>query len=271
MSNKIKVIAIDMDGTLLRDDKSLSDVNVKAIEKAIMKGYRIVFCTGRPYAGVAPFLKCFRQTETEYLVIQNGGQIASINPDETIYHITMDKSETIHILDALLPLDSGLVLVNESGYFSVEQEPNRFMQMDADIVHEKISRLDISAITDETKTENVMIVNEPEIIDAASEKIPQEIIDRYHVVRSQPYLIEIQPKDVNKASGLRALAAHLDIPIEEFAAIGDGLNDLEMIKEVGYGIAMANGNEVIRRESKWVTASNEEDGVQKAIEHIFTI
>ena len=112
----------------------------------------------------------------------------------------------------------------------------------------------------------VMMIDEPAILDQAIARIPQEVKEKYTVLKSAPYFLEILDKRVNKGTGVKSLADVLDIKPEEIMAIGDQENDIAMIEYAGVGVAMDNAIPSVKEVANFVTKSNLEDGVAFAIE-----
>ncbi len=112
----------------------------------------------------------------------------------------------------------------------------------------------------------VMMIDEPAILDQAIARIPQEVKEKYTVLKSAPYFLEILDKRVNKGTGVKSLADVLGIKPEEIMAIGDQENDIAMIEYAGVGVAMDNAIPSVKEVANFVTKSNLEDGVAFAIE-----
>ena len=110
-----------------------------------------------------------------------------------------------------------------------------------------------------------MLIDEPKILDKAIEKLPKEIYEKYMVVKSTPYFLEIINKDSSKGVGLAALAKHLNVKKEEIIAVGDAGNDIAMIEYAGLGVAMANAQEDVKKIANEITKSNQEDGVYEVV------
>ncbi len=110
------------------------------------------------------------------------------------------------------------------------------------------------------------MIDEPEILKAAIEKIPQHLFEEYTLVTSSPYYLEILNKDASKGSAVKELADHLGIKQEEVMAIGDAENDLSMLKFAGVSVAMGNATPEVKAVAKYEVASNAEDGVKEALE-----
>ena len=112
----------------------------------------------------------------------------------------------------------------------------------------------------------VMMIDEPAILDQAIARIPAEVKEKYTVLKSSPYFLEILDKRVNKGTGVKSLAEVLGIKQEEIMAIGDQENDIAMIEYAGVGVAMDNAIPAVKEAANFVTKSNLEDGVAWAIE-----
>ena len=112
----------------------------------------------------------------------------------------------------------------------------------------------------------VMMIDEPAILDKAIARIPPEVKEKYTVLKSSPYFLEILDKRVNKGTGVKSLADVLGIKAEEVMAIGDQENDIAMIEYAGVGVAMDNAIPAVKEVANFVTKSNLEDGVAWAIE-----
>jgi Cof subfamily protein (haloacid dehalogenase superfamily) len=112
----------------------------------------------------------------------------------------------------------------------------------------------------------VMMIDEPEILDKAIARIPADVKEKYTVLKSAPYFLEMLDKRVNKGTGVKSLADVLGIKPEEIMTIGDQENDIAMIEYAGVGVAMDNAIPSVKEVANFVTKSNLEDGVAYAIE-----
>ena len=111
-----------------------------------------------------------------------------------------------------------------------------------------------------------MMIDEPAILDKAIARIPAEVKEKYTVLKSAPYFLEILDKRVTKGTGVKSLADALGIQPEEVMAIGDQENDIAMIEYAGVGVAMDNAIPAVKEAANFITKSNLEDGVAYAIE-----
>lgn len=261
-----KLVAIDMDGTLLREDKSISDRTKKAIQDAKDKGTTVVLATGRPIEGVNRTLEELNMfTDDDYVLSYNGSLVQKTKNKEVISKVAL-KGEDYHYLKKL----SDELGVNIHAFCEkkglVTPKSSKYTEVEANINNIEINVLDI----DETKNDDViikiMMIDEPEILGPAIEKLPKEVYEKYTVVRSTPYFLEFLNKNANKGVGVELLAKHLGVKQEEIITLGDADNDLHMIEYAGLGIAMGNAFDSVKKIANYITDTNENDGVAKAIE-----
>ena len=119
----------------------------------------------------------------------------------------------------------------------------------------------VEDVSEDTTIVKVMFVDKPEIIEEVMGNIPEEVSDKYTVVRSAPYYLEFLHKSVNKGAGVAALAEKLNIKQEEVICVGDAGNDIHMIKYAGLGVAMGNAFPEVKRVADFITKTNDQDGV----------
>ena len=261
-----KLVAIDMDGTLLKEDKTISERTKKAIQSAREKGVTVVLATGRPIEGVSRYLEELNMyTEHDYVLSYNGALIQKTKSKEAVAKVAL-KGEDLHYLRKLsdelgvnihaFSEERGLITPKNSKYTEVEAEINNI----------EIHEMNIDNIPDDEVMIKIMMIDEPEILGEAMEKLPKEVYEKYTVVRSAPFFLEFLNKSVNKGVGVELLAKHLGVKQEEVITFGDAGNDLHMIEYAGLGVAMGNAFDEVKEAANYITDTNENDGVAKAIE-----
>lgn len=275
MTKNIELIAIDLDGTLLRDDKSLMDENVQAIHEAIEQGVRVVICTGRTLPSIEYILEKLPDGHgDEYLILQNGAVIHQLPSLDIIHETILTQADRQLIYDTFMSLRRPQVqLVGfdaDSLYLIDDKVANETVDNDAKILSTPISYTQFDEVLALDTLYKFLAFGEVEHIDHLLDNLPASIYDQVHVVRSLPVAIEFIPKAANKANGLTALLKELEINPENVMAIGDELNDLEMIDMVGLGVVMDNGHPEVKAVADYVTLINEEAGVAHAIRHFVT-
>ena len=261
-----KLIALDMDGTLLNEEKKITERTKKAIQAARDKGVTVVIATGRPIDGVTRYLEELDMfTDKDYVLSYNGGLVLNTRSREVIckigllgedvhylYKISKELGVNIHAFSE----KDGLVTPKNSKYTEVEAEINNI----------KINEIDFNTIENDESFIKVMMIDEPEILQKAIDNMPKEVYEKYTVARSTPFFLEFLNKEVNKGTGVELLAKHLGVNQDEIITIGDAGNDLDMIEYAGMGIAMGNASDEVKAAANYITDTNKNDGVAKAIE-----
>ncbi|EHI98839.1 Cof-like hydrolase [Clostridium sp. DL-VIII] len=261
-----KLIALDMDGTLLTTDKRVSEKNKAAIKEAEAKGVKIVLASGRPLIGITKYLnELDLLKDDDYVLSFNGGLVQNTKTQKVvsklplkgrdlknIYRISKELNINIHAFSA----KDGLITPKISQYTEHE----------ADINGIEINIRDFNEIDDEEDIIKVMMIDPQEILDPAIKKLPAELYEKYSVFKSAPFFLEFTNKEVDKGLGLKKLGEYLGIKKEEIIACGDAGNDLSMVKYAGLGVAMENATKEVKEAANFITTSNDEDGIANVIE-----
>lgn len=131
----------------------------------------------------------------------------------------------------------------------------------------KVREVDFLTETkDDDEIFKIVLEEEKDVLDKITSQIPKELFEEYNIIRSVDFMLEFMKKGCNKAIGIEKLADHLGISREEIVAIGDAINDKEMIEYAGLGVAMGNAEDEIKMLANFITKSNEEDGVAYVID-----
>ena len=266
----IKLIAIDMDGTLLNEKKHIDKAQKEAIHEAIEAGIKIVLCTGRPLYGILPFYEELGLSELDsegYVILNNGCSIHKTKNWELIDQVNFTSDDIDYLYKFSEGYDINFTLVNDYYYFNIDdRKPTDELITDAGFVFSDITNISLKeAKNGKHKIIKIMFLGNPNIMANFQKENESILKDKYSSVLSQPYIYEILPKGNNKGTGLKKLAKKLGIKQEEIMAIGDGNNDIEMFEYANYSVAMENGTELAKKAAKYQTDSNENDGVAKAI------
>lgn len=262
----IKLIALDLDFTLLSSDKTISEKNRQALATARAKGVHIVLTTGRPLPAIQHLLEdldllgegSYSITFNGGLVQENTGRIISqtyLNQEDvtTLHRVTRElglpldlvSSQDVYVCES--PVASLYSTCNPMLHFIPTQEP------------------DVSGAISYNKGLSVCA---EELIAQKLPLIPEELYDQFEIFKSRDIILEWCPKGVHKARGLEALIAHLGLAREEVMACGDEENDLTMIEWAGLGVAVANASSLIKERADVVLpVTNDQDAIAYAIEH----
>ncbi|PLR47334.1 hypothetical protein CYR34_14360 [Chimaeribacter arupi] len=258
-----KLVVLDLDGTLLTTDKKITDRTKKVIWHLAAQGVIIALASGRTMSGIRGVIdELSLKSESLYVIACNGAQVWSESTQHFIANqcLSVDDVRFIRQWGRLIGM---ACYTQHAGELVVED--NRDIPLNA----RRYSRLGIHVTTDtlllNMPAPKVMFIEDQFSIDLLAQQVPADIIKRYQCVRSEPHYYEVMAMGVNKGEACRILAAYLGIASVNILALGNELNDCEMLRYAGKGIAMGNASEVVQRCADDITASNDEEGVAKAI------
>ena len=266
----IKLIAIDMDGTLLNSKKELLEETKQYFKNFHNKNTEtlLVLCTGRPESGIRPYLKDLGYLEeNHYIISQNGANIYESQTGKRVMDAFVDSAAIQKWIELGKRHGISVMGAGVDYYYSFDEDPTEWMEFDVKLVSGKLKRIPTKESLN-TDFYKILLMGDEEQLSEFETFIPQEWRDEFYVVRSQKYLVEVLTKGVNKAFGLEKLAQKLNIEPSEIAAIGDAANDIEMLEYAGLAIAMGNASEEVKSISDIVTDTNENNGVIKAIDQL---
>ncbi|GCD10221.1 Cof-type HAD-IIB family hydrolase [Clostridium tagluense] len=261
-----KLLAIDMDGTLLNSNKVISKGNKAAIKKAIEKGVKVVITSGRGLNGLDKFLdEVHLRGENEYIIANNGGTIYRTSDFECINYKGLKGRDLVKA--HALSVEFGLNMIAYTHEGSIASEENEFTRFETEYVGNPVKILDFNGdVNDEDEITKILFSQTQELLEKKMLELPKEFYSEYNVVKTMPIVLEVMDKDCNKGYGVKVLGDMLGIKKEEIICIGDEANDIEMITYAGLGIAMGNAIEELKDVAEYVTLDNDNDGVAKAIE-----
>ncbi len=232
-----KLIALDMDDTLLCTDKTISKANLEAIQRAKSKGVKVVLATGRPIKGIKKYLKELNLLEEgDYAITYNGAIVETTQSENIISEILL----SIDDIDKLYALSKDLG-VNIHAYTNndcITPKVSKYTLFEAKINSIPIKEIDFNKLPRDTPIIKIMFIDEEEILDKAITKIPKQLYDKYTIVKSAPYFLEFINKKANKGISVRILAKKLGIDMNDVICVGDQENDIHMVDYAGLGIAM---------------------------------
>ena len=263
----IKLLALDMDGTLLDQDKKISPENKEAIHQAVQKGVKLVLCTGRPIMGVQPYFDelDLPSTDDEYVIINNGCTTLKTSDWSLVDWRQLTNDDIRFLYDTVRDSTVQLTIFDEDRYIVVGEPASDLVIYDAGLVFSKPVELTLEETLAGEHNFQAMFLDQPENLDAFENEQDAELSQRFSTVRSQPYIYEAMPLGTTKASALKSLAEKLGFTAENVMAIGDAANDLEMLQYAGLGVAMGNASDDIKAQANAVTQDNQHSGVATAI------
>jgi len=264
---KYKMIVSDMDDTLLRDDFTISSATKEAIIKAQEQGIKFVLCTGRPtYATKKYAEELFLHKFGSYIISYNGAVITDMKTRKEIYKKVIPNKDLMKLsrMSNHINLDMHTYINDEI----VTENDNKFTRIDKEITGMPIRV--IESFDKEIKDDvvKVLMLQDPLFLKTIEKDLQNIYKDKFSITISKPYFLDFMPLGVNKGNSLGKLASLLKIEPEEIIAIGDSYNDKEMLSFVGMPVCVENAHEEIKKKAKFVTSSNNDDGVRKVIEEL---
>lgn len=271
MRHRIKMIGLDLDGTLLNEKKQITPRTEDVLKRAIAQGVVVLTATGRPWMGVPEELQQF--PGMRYALTSNGARILDIQEGRVLEEHLLSVRSAKKALEICGKYDTlQEIYFDGQGYAPREKmahvekyhkNPNMWEYM-------RRTRIPVEDIFEMVDRENrgldkvQALFADMEEREKAWDELSKE--DDLELVGSLKYNIEVNARGVNKGTGLVNLGRLLGIRREEIMAFGDGDNDTVMLQEVGFGVAMGNAEEQVKRAADYITLTNDEEGVAEAIE-----
>lgn len=261
-----KVLVLDIDGTLTNSKKEITEATKQAIWDIMDRGHQVILASGRPTPGM-------RRYEEELELRKRGGYLLSFNGARIINCIT---GEVVH--QRLFPLsiipglyryakEQGAGLITYFGDTVISAfEPDEYVELEA-----RINGLPIRVVPDFVRFVdydiNKCLLTAPAEQAAIMEKeLQKRYGDMVSVYRSEPFFIEVMPKNVDKAASLDRMLPAIGMKQESTVCCGDGFNDISMIKYAKVGVAMGNAQPAVKEAADYITGTNDEDGLVEVIE-----
>jgi len=260
----VKLLALDLDGTLLNSRHQVSERNIDAINKAQEKGVNIVIATGRTNLGAEDIFHSLGLKE--YLIAYNGALIKNMAEDKIIKHIPLPLDQSLEILKFVEAEDLYVNLyMNSSVYANKKGEEyeyySRIMNIEPVVLEE-----DLHQFLNRPTTKMLIIEKDLKKVDYILKSLEEDFSDRLNITKSISDCIDVMSKGVSKGSALSDLSRKLNILPEEAAVVGDSNNDIEMMQFAGISGAVANAEIAVKESADYITSSNDQDGVAEFIE-----
>jgi hypothetical protein len=262
---KIAVLLADVDGTLVTEQKVLTERAVAAVRALRQRGIKFAITSGRPPKGMAMLIEPL--TLDTPIAGFNGGVL--VNPDMSVVEAkTLPPDVTRAIIKLILDhgMDAWLYTADD-WYIRDAKAPH----VERETWTVKFEAKVVEQFSDEALDHAVKIVgvSDDRPLVAKAEKDAQEAFgDRVSAARSQPYYLDVTHPDANKGTVVGTLSKYLNIPAEQFATIGDMPNDVLMFRKSGFSIAMGNASDEVKSQASATTASYNDEGFAKAIENL---
>ncbi len=260
-----KMIALDLDGTLLTAEKTILPETKKALIDIQKKGVKVVLSSGRPVPGmefIAEQLELHKYGG--YILSFNGGQIVDCKTNKVIAETSINVNDAHRVYDLSIIHNTNIITYIDNKvygeffdeYVEVETTINKMEFVEVDNLLDAITK----------PVPKFIMLQDGDYVEKIIPLVAEELEDKFTVTRSEPYFLEVMPKGIDKGSSLEKLAQMEGIKQEEVIACGDSYNDITMVEYAGLGVAMDNAKQEVKDASDYVTLSNEDNGIANVIE-----
>jgi len=262
---KYKLIASDMDGTLLNDDSIMTDRNKNAINKAVDAGVLFVTATGRPFRNTR--FVCDALNKDMPFIVLNGAEVFMGKSEKLLFERFLDYDLAMEVFE--LGQTRGAAQIVWTGpHLWTNRECDETLKYKCRTKSEEMSIVtDLSTIRDKvTGISKILWVDDPENVKVLSDEMNPYFGDKLTCASSLPHLLEFIGNNSGKGAALADVGKLYNIDKSEMIAVGDAYNDVCMIKYAGLGVAVDNAPDDIKAVSDYVTVSNNDDAIADIIE-----
>ena len=260
-----KIIALDLDGTLLTSKKTILPKTKEALIDAQKRGMKVVLSSGRPFPGMDFIASELELDKYEgYILAFNGGEIVDYKTKEKVFSKSIEPKDFQEIYDLSIIHDTNILTYKDGKVYAeffdewveVETRINKMEYVETDDL--------LSEITGPVP--KFIMLGHGEYLEKIEPLICEQLEGRFSVTRSEPFFLEIMPLGVDKGASLKRLADHLGLGAQNVVACGDSYNDMTMVSYAGLGVAMGNAKEPVKEIANYITATNEDDGIVEVLD-----
>ena len=263
----IKLITIDVDGTLVTPLKRLTKENIAAIEKAKKSGIHIALVSGRPFHSMVDLNKRLGlDKKGHFTICQNGSYVFDNFSQKPMFGTFQSPSDLIKVAKLLENYRLDISAMDGENFYSNKKRANIYTKIDAKIHKMPIKIVDYENLPKDMEFGRFMALGSKGEIKRFVENMPNEIKNNYYPVQTAPFLVEIMNKNTNKGYAISQMADKLGYKMEEVMAIGNEKNDIPMLEAAGFAVAMGNAVDELKKHADYITKSNLKSGVGHAIE-----
>jgi 5-amino-6-(5-phospho-D-ribitylamino)uracil phosphatase len=261
-AHRIKLVAIDLDGTLLNSSKRISDQTIEALQCLQASGVRVVIASARPPRSVRHIYQILRLDTLQ--VNYNGALIWDEPRRQAAFHQPMECGLVRRMIDRVRDMYEEVLITCE---IMDRWHTDRFDQTYTTETG-RLFKPDIIAPVDTICTQAItklLFLCDPLVISRIEPLLIEEFAEHVSVLRTDPQLIQIMDKRVSKARSLQRVSRHYGIADTEIMAIGDAPNDVGMLQIAGVAVAMDNAHPLVKKVAHWIAPSNDDHGVHAAL------
>lgn len=266
---KYKLLVLDVDGTLLNNEKQISKRTLSALLKVQHMGIRIVLASGRPTSGLIPLANALELGNFGgFILSYNGCQVIKADNGEVMFERRINP-EQIPYLEKKSRKNNFSIFTYHDDYILTDNASDPHIRREAELNNLKIvEEEEFSIAIDFAPCKCVLVSDDEEALRGLENHWKRRLDGVLDVFPSEPYFLEVVPCGVDKANTLALLMEQLGVTREEVIAFGDGVADVTMLQLASKSVAMGHAPDSVKVCADYVTASNEEDGVAQAVEKL---
>lgn len=261
-----EMLVLDLDGTLTNSKKEITKPVKAGIMDIQKRGKTVVLASGRPINGITPLADELELARYGgYMLSFNGARITRCADNTIVYNRTLP----LEIIPKVYEITCGYpgldILTYEGSSIISGIAVNEFTEKES-----AINKMNIVEVPDFTAyltfdVNKLLITGEPKIIKQVMEKLHKYFHSLLNIYQSEPYFLEIMPKNIDKAYSLQKLLNSIGMTADQMICCGDGFNDVSMIQFAGLGVAMENAQDIVKSTADYITRSNDDDGILHVI------
>lgn len=262
---KYKLIAVDIDDTLLNSKKEITPLTKQALINAQKQGVKLVVASGRLPYGVRPYaeeLGVFKYGG--FFMGFNGGAIFN-SGGECIGKTYLDRSFVEPVYSLIRPTNI-TTMVHKGDIIYADRKVNKYTSVESDVIGLPINLVDDIARFTDWDLHKILLAGEPDELKAMEKVLLEKFGEELDIYLSAPWFLEVMPKGISKGLGLKCICDYSDINMKEVIAFGDNYNDISMITAAGLGVAMGNAETELKAVADFVSDDCDHDGIASALE-----
>jgi Cof subfamily protein (haloacid dehalogenase superfamily) len=257
-----KVVAVDLDGTLLNREHLISEKSKKVIGRLTEQKVKFILASGRPFRSMLPYAEELRIKLP--LITVNGARVKAIDNEKYCQTSFIPWKLAEQVIDYGRKHQGCLTIYGVEETYTFDQaSAQRQLEL------EKIRLKVVEKLTSETKVLKIIFYALPEVDRKMAQSMRRLFGDQLYITQSDGIYLEVMNQGVSKGNALQRLLSDLEISRDEVVAFGNGLNDLSMFSVAAFSVAMANSPDEVKKRADFITKSNVEDGVVYALEMLF--
>lgn len=262
---KYKMIVTDMDDTLLNSNGEVSEENKAAIIRAQEKGVKFILASGRPTFAMKKIAEELKLDEFgSYMLSYNGAIVTECKEWTEWYKEALSKEEAHQLYE--FSADNKVHIITYLKDQIVSETESEYIDVELKLTGMPHNKIDCFKTTVSESVVKCIMLEEPTYLKDVEKKLKKKMGDKFSIAISKPFFLEVMKNGIDKGASLIKLAKYLDISTDEIIAVGDSYNDLTMLQAVGMPVAVENAKIEVKEAAKYISSSNNDNGVAKVIE-----